>query len=65
DDRPLFRDDLSAHELYANRIRYYRMSDLTIEIREDETPIEIVERLVLELPKSVLDAARKSAWRRA
>lgn len=65
DDRPLFRDDLSTHELFANRIRYYRMSDLTIDIREEETPAEIVERLVLELPKSVLDAARKSAWRRA
>lgn len=62
-DRPLFRDDLSTHELFANRIRYYRMSDLTIEIREDETPPEIVERIVLELPKSVLDAARKSPWK--
>jgi len=62
DDRPLFRDDLSTHELYANRIRYYRMSDLTIDIREDETPVEIVERLLLELPKNVLDAARRSAW---
>jgi len=66
DDRPLFRDDLSTHELYANRIRYYRMSDLTIEVREDETPVEIVERLLLELPKSVLESAKKAAiWRRA
>lgn len=65
EDRPLFRDDLSTHELYANRIRYYRMSDLTIEVREEETPAEIVERLLLELPKSVLEAARKTAWRRA
>jgi shikimate kinase len=64
-DRPLFRDDLSTHELFANRIRYYRMSDLTIEIREEETPSEIVERLVLELPKSVLDSTRKSAWKPA
>ncbi|HEX8170763.1 MAG TPA: shikimate kinase [Thermoanaerobaculia bacterium] len=67
-DRPLFRDDVSTHELYANRIRYYRMSDLTIEIREEETPLEIVERLVLELPKSVLESARRTAqpaWRRA
>ncbi len=63
EDRPLFRDDLSTHELYANRIRYYRLSDLTIEIREEETPAEIVERLVLELPKSVLDATRKSSWK--
>ena len=66
DDRPLFRDDMATHELYANRIRYYRMSDLTIEVREDETPIEIVERLLLELPKSVLESAKKPAiWRRA
>jgi shikimate kinase len=65
EDRPLFRDDLATHELYANRIRYYRMSDLTLEIREEETPSEIVERLLLELPKNVLEAARRSAWRRA
>lgn len=64
EDRPLFRDDLAAHELYANRIRYYRMSDLTVEIREDETPVEIVERLLLELPKSVLDSARRTPARR-
>jgi shikimate kinase len=62
DDRPLFRDDLSTHELYANRIRYYRMADLTLDTREEETPAEIVERLLLELPKNVLDAARRSAW---
>ena len=60
EDRPLFRDDISTHELYANRIRYYRMSDITIDVREEETPTEIVERLVLELPKNVLDAARRS-----
>jgi hypothetical protein len=35
------------------------MSDITIDIREEETPSEIVERLVLELPKSVLEAARQ------
>lgn len=66
DDRPLFRDDLSTHELYANRIRYYRMADLTVEVREDETPPEIVERLLLELPKSVLESAKRTPiWRRA
>ena len=63
EDRPLFRDDISTHELYANRIRYYRMSDITIDVREEETPAEIVERLVLELPKNVLDAARGPASR--
>jgi shikimate kinase len=64
-ERPLFRDDLAAHELYANRIRFYRMCDLTIEIREEETPSEIVERLLLELPKSVLEQAKRSVGRRA
>ena len=63
EDRPLFRDDVAAHVLYAARIRYYRMSDITIDIREEETPIEIVERLLLELPKSVLESARSSVWR--
>jgi shikimate kinase len=58
-DRPLFRDDTAAHELYANRVRYYRMSDITIEIREEETPAEIVERLMLELPKSLFDSIRR------
>src|SRR4051795_8305539 len=57
-ERPLFRDDVAAHELYGNRIRYYRMCDLTVEMREDETPAEIVERLVFELPKGLL--ARRS-----
>ncbi len=64
-ERPLFRDDVAAHELYASRIRYYRMSDLTIEIREEETPGEIVERLLLELPKGFLETARRTARRPA
>src|SRR6185295_9350040 len=59
EDRPLFRDDLSTHALYANRIRYYRMADITIDVREEETPAEIAERLMLELPKNVLEAARR------
>lgn len=64
-ERPLFRDDLSTHELYANRIKFYRMSDITLEIREDETPSEIVERLLLELPKSFHESTRTPNWRRA
>ncbi|HEV8658353.1 MAG TPA: shikimate kinase [Thermoanaerobaculia bacterium] len=63
-ERPLFRDDVTAHELYANRLRYYKLADVTLEIREDETPAEIVERLLLELPKSFLEAAKTSTWRR-
>jgi len=53
-ERPLFRDDVAAHELFKNRLRYYRMADITLDIRDDETTPEIVERLLLELPKSVL-----------
>jgi len=58
-ERPLFRDDIAAHELYANRIRYYRTADVTIEVREEETPSEIAERLLFELPKNVLEATRR------
>jgi shikimate kinase len=65
DERPLFRDDVATHELYANRIRYYRMCDATIEIREDETPQEIVERLLIELPKPFLETVRRTNWSRA
>ncbi|HEV7920603.1 MAG TPA: shikimate kinase [Thermoanaerobaculia bacterium] len=66
-ERPLFRDDIAAHELYKSRLKYYKMCDITIEIREEETPGEIVERLILELPKTILETAKKAAqvWRRA
>ncbi len=62
-ERPLFRDDVAAHELFKNRLRYYRMADVALDVREDETTAEIVERLLLELPKSFLDTARRPAWR--
>ncbi|HSP16300.1 MAG TPA: shikimate kinase [Thermoanaerobaculia bacterium] len=64
-ERPLFKDDVTAHELYANRSRYYRMADVTLEIRDEETPGEIVERAVLELPKTFLEAVKGSPWRRS
>jgi shikimate kinase len=62
-ERPLFRDDVAAHELYNSRIRYYRMADVTIEVREEETTNEIVERLLLELPKGFLDPGNRTPWR--
>jgi shikimate kinase len=64
-ERPLFRDDVAAHELLGNRMRYYRMADITVDMRSDETTSEIVERILLELPKSFLDPARRPAWRPA
>jgi shikimate kinase len=63
-ERPLFRDDVAAHELFNSRIRYYRTADVTIEIREEETPGEIAERILLEMPKSFIETARVGARRR-
>lgn len=63
-ERPLFRDDVAAHELYSSRIRFYRMADMTVEVREEETPAEICERIVLELPKAFLEIARATSRRR-
>jgi shikimate kinase len=51
-ERPMFRDEVAAHELYNSRVRFYRMCDITLEVREDEIPNEIVERILLELPKT-------------
>lgn len=62
-ERPLFRDDVATHELYGNRIRYYRMCDLTIETKDGDTPAEIVERLLFELPKGFLETSPRPAWR--
>jgi shikimate kinase len=62
-ERPLFRDDVATHELYGSRIRFYRMCDITLEIREDETPAEIVERILLELPKGFVTSPKKRAGR--
>ncbi|HEY8131644.1 MAG TPA: shikimate kinase [Thermoanaerobaculia bacterium] len=50
-ERPMFRDDVAAHELYNTRLRFYKMCDVTIEIREEETPKAIAERILLQLPK--------------
>jgi shikimate kinase len=58
-ERPMFRDDMVAHELFQSRIRFYRMSDVTIDIREEETPGEIAERLLLEMPKQFLEGGRR------
>ncbi len=62
-ERPMFRDEVAAHDLYNSRIRFYRMCDVTLEIRAEETPGEIVQRILLELPKSFLDSTNKRAGR--
>lgn len=50
-ERPMFRDDKATHELYQQRLRFYRLADLTLELREDESVRELVERVLLLLPR--------------
>lgn len=59
-ERPLFRDDAATHELYQNRLKYYKMSDLTLDIREEETLAEVASRLVLMLPLEVRATENRS-----
>ncbi len=48
-DRPLFRDEAAALDLYRERLRFYRGADLTIDVGATETPAEVVSRIRLEL----------------
>jgi shikimate kinase len=48
-ERPLFRDEASALALYRERLASYRRADLVVEIGSEETPPEIVGRIVLDL----------------
>src|SRR5437867_8191268 len=50
-ERPMFRDDVAAHELYNARRRFYKMCDVTIEICDEEMLKAIAERILLEMPK--------------
>lgn len=49
-ERPMFRDEKATQELYQHRLRFYRLADLTMELRDDESARELVERIVLLLP---------------
>jgi shikimate kinase len=46
-DRPLFRNETEALSLYTARLEAYRQADLTVEIRDDETPEEVAARIAL------------------
>ncbi len=59
EDRPLFRDEVATRDLYQYRLKYYKMSDITLEIRESETVGEVVERLILTLPRDILAGVRR------
>lgn len=48
-DRPLFRDETSAFSLYRERLASYRRADLVIDVGAEESPAEVVGRIVLRL----------------
>lgn len=48
-DRPLFKNEAQALELYCRRLPAYRRADLQIDIRPDEQPQEVAARVVLML----------------
>ncbi len=50
-ERPMFRDDIATHELYQQRLKFYRMSDATIDVGQSENINEIAERLLIDLPE--------------
>lgn len=50
-DRPLFRDEAQALDLYRQRLPSYARSDLKLEVGPDESAREVASRLVLALPK--------------
>lgn len=50
-ERPMFRDEKATLDLFQHRLRFYRLADLTLELREDESVRELVERIILQLPK--------------
>jgi shikimate kinase len=64
-ERPMFRDELATHELYKSRLKFYKSADVTLELKEEQTRSEVVERLLLELPKSFFDAARTAGAKAA
>lgn len=62
-ERPLFRDDLATLELYQYRLKYYKMADIAVEMRQDETPAEVAERLLLMLPREFRSLSGRGGWR--
>lgn len=51
DQRPLFRSEQAAFELFTARQVHYRLADVAVTISPHETPREIAERVLLSLPR--------------
>ena len=48
-DRPLFRDERQALELYRNRLPLYRVADVVLDVADAESPDEVASRAALML----------------
>jgi shikimate kinase len=55
-DRPLFRDETQALELYRERVPSYREADFVVDIDATEEANEIATRIVLMLGDRVCDS---------
>jgi shikimate kinase len=49
EDRPLFRSEAEAFELYRQRLPAYRRADLVIDVGPEEEPAEVAARLALRI----------------
>jgi shikimate kinase len=50
-DRPLFRSEVEALELYRARLPSYRKADHRVDVSADESPEEVAARIALRLRK--------------
>lgn len=49
-DRPLFRDELAAFDLYRQRLPVYRKADLVVDVGAAEEATEVAARLAVLVP---------------
>lgn len=49
EDRPLFRDETQAWELYRRRLPAYQACDLAVDVAPEESPEEVAARIELRL----------------
>ena len=54
-DRPLFRDEASAFDLYRSRLPAYQAADLVLEIGPEEEAVEVAARLALLVESKVAE----------
>ncbi len=50
-DRPLFKDEMQALDLYRQRLSAYRRADLRVDVAHPETPREVAARIALLIRK--------------